>query len=57
MLFKFIEYLLKSGLLTGRAVDITLLHIRSNSNTRGPFTVTITLNSERPDFNCQDVGQ
>ena len=55
MRFKFIEYHLKSGLLRGRADDITLLHFRSNSNTRGPFTVTITLKSERPDFNCQDV--
>ena len=57
MRFKFIGYPLNSGLLTGRAVDITLLCIRSNSNTRGPLIVTITLKSESPDFSCQDFGQ
>jgi hypothetical protein len=57
MRFKFIEYPLNSGLFTGWAIDITLLYIRSNSNTRGPLTATITLKSESPDFNYQDVGQ
>jgi len=41
---------------TGRAVDIILLYIRSNSNTRVPLAVTKTLKLESPDFSCQDDG-
>jgi hypothetical protein len=48
MRFIYTELLLNAGLFTGRGVDITLLYIRSNSNTRGPLAVTMSLKSESP---------
>jgi hypothetical protein len=57
MCFMYTEYLLNAGLFTGRGADITLLYVRSNSNTRGSLAETMALKSESPDFNCEVDGQ
>ena len=45
--------MLNAGLFTGRGIDITLLYIRSKSNTRAPLVVTISLNSDSPFSNAK----
>ena len=57
MCFKYTEYLLNAGLFTGKEVNITVLHIRSNNNTCVSLAVTMALKSDSRDFNCQDDGQ